>query len=68
MTQNERVLRHLTDYGSITSLEAVKEYGILRLSARIYDLRKQGHEITAVTETAQNRYGEPVTYFRYSLG
>lgn len=67
MTQNDRILRHLRDYGSITSLEAAQEYGILRLSARIYDLRHLGYDVKATRETSKNRYGEPVCYFRYTL-
>ena len=38
LTQCDKVLRHLRDHGYITSLEAINEYGILRLSARIADL------------------------------
>ena len=67
MTQNERVLRHLTDYGSITSLEAVTEYGILRLASRIHELRRSNN-IIGQTATAKNRYGETVRYTRYTLG
>ena len=40
MTQSERILRHLTDYGSITQGEALQEYGIMRLASRVNDLRK----------------------------
>jgi len=46
-TQNELILKHLKEYGGITSLEAIQEYGITRLSARIYDLRKEGYSISA---------------------
>ena len=67
MTQNEQVLKHLNDCGSITSLEAAREYGIMRLSARIYDLKSQGYDISSASETSRNRYGKPVSYFRYSL-
>lgn len=67
MTQCERILRHFKDYGSITSLEAMKEYGIMRLASRISDLRKLGYNITVTTETAKNRYGEPTSYARYSM-
>ena len=42
MTQCERILRHMKDYGSITSLEAVTEYGIMRLASRINDLKRMG--------------------------
>ena len=41
MTQNEAVLRHLLDNGGITSLEAMERYGIMRLGARIYDLKSR---------------------------
>ena len=34
MTQTERVIKHLKEYGSITPLEAIREYGITRLGAR----------------------------------
>lgn len=67
MTQCERVLRHLNDYGSITSLEAMREYGIMRLASRITDLKRMGHKITSITETSKNRYGEAVHYSKYML-
>lgn len=67
MTQTERVLRHLKDFGSITTLEAFREYGITRLSARIYDLKMQGYGIEAKKETARNRYGEKVSFNTYRL-
>ena len=67
MTQNERIMRHLKDYGSITSLEAVSEYGILRLASRIHELRRT-NSITGQTVAATNRYGEAVHYTRYTLG
>ena len=45
MTQNEQVLKHLKEYGSITPLEAMVRYDIMRLSGRIFELRKEGHNI-----------------------
>lgn len=36
MTQTERIIKHLKEHGSITPLEAIKEYGITRLGARIW--------------------------------
>lgn len=68
MTQKERVLRHLKDYGSITSKDAIYEYGIFRLASRINDLKKDGISISTKYETTENRYGEKVSYARYSLG
>lgn len=37
--QTMQVLEHLEKHGSITQLEALNEYGISRLSARIWELR-----------------------------
>ena len=67
MTQCERVLRHLNDNGSITALEAMQEYGIMRLASRISDLKNMGYEIISITETSKNRYGEAVHYSKYML-
>lgn len=67
MTQCERILRHLRDYGSITQAEAMTEYGCYRLGARIFDLKNQGYEITGATECVKNRYGETCYIKRYRL-
>ena len=66
--QNERILRHLCDYGSITSLEAMQDYGIMRLASRIHDLRTIGYDIRGETVAAKNRYGEPTRFVRYAIG
>ena len=67
MTQADQIRTHLERYGSITQLEAMREYGIMRLGARIYDLKKSGLLIESKTETTKNRYGKPVSYARYTL-
>lgn len=67
LTQCERVLRHLEDFGSITSLEAMSEYGIMRLASRISDLKGQGYSIAAERTTGKNRYNEPTSYCTYRL-
>nr|DAZ73812.1 MAG TPA: helix-turn-helix domain protein [Caudoviricetes sp.] len=67
MTQNERVLRHLMDGGTLTQAEAFQEYGIGRLSSRICELRKAGYPIEREFVTAKNRYGENVSFCRYRL-
>lgn len=67
MNQNEKVLRHLNDYGSITSLEALNGYGIMRLGARIYDLRSEGYPIVSEMTRSRNRFGEDVHFTTYRL-
>lgn len=67
MTQCERILRHMQDYGSITQAEAVSEYGCYRLGARIFDLKARGVPIRSETVTGKNRYGELTCFARYSI-
>lgn len=67
MTQCERVLKYMNDFGSITQGEAFTELGVYRLASRICDLRKQGYRIEDTMESGKNRYGEPTSYKRYSL-
>lgn len=45
MTDCETVLQHLFYHGTLTPAEAYRRYGILRLGARIYDLRHAGYDI-----------------------
>ena len=67
MTQCEIVLRHMEDFGSITSLEAMQEYGIMRLASRITDLKKAGYPIRREIVSRKNRYGDTVNFARYSI-
>lgn len=67
MTQCEKVIRHLEDYGSLSSMEAVQEYGIMRLASRVSDLKRLGFPVKRVMESSKNRYGESVCYARYYL-
>jgi len=65
--QTEAVLWHLEKFGSITSWEAIKEYGATRLSAIIFSLRDKGHQITSKPERRKTRFGKGVTISRYEL-
>lgn len=66
MNQEKKVLRHLETFGSIDPIQAMQEYGILRLAARINDLR-QKHDIETHLVKTVNRFGEEVRYGRYVL-
>lgn len=67
MTQKERIVKYLKDEGSITALEAVRELGVLQLSARLCELIEDGYDFDKKTESSLNRYGERVYYTRYAL-
>lgn len=60
-----RILDHLKEHGSITSMEAFKCYGITRLSARIKELRDKGYNIVTMMIEGENRYSEPIRYAKY---
>ena len=66
-TQCERILEYISENGSITQLDALREFGCMRLASRISDLKRQGVPVKRTMETAKNRYGEPISYARYSL-
>lgn len=65
--QQERVLRYMNEFGSISSLEAFKDLGVTRLAAVIFDLKKKGVKIESKIESCKNRFGEPVHFSRYSI-
>ena len=67
LTQSMKILKYMMDFGSITPIEALKDLGVMRLGARIYDLEKQGFEILHERESGKNRYGEKTSYARYRL-
>lgn len=67
MTQEERVLEYIREFGSITTWDAFADLGITRLSAKIFDLDKDGYRFDRTTECTTNRYGKSVHYTRYSL-
>lgn len=68
LTQKDRVLRHLKDFGSITSWESFTEYSITRLSAIIYNLKHiDGYEFDEEWQTRINRYGEKTSFKKYIL-
>lgn len=66
-TQNQMVLRYLEEHGEISQLDAMKEFGIMRLGARIFDLRADGHNIKTTMGKSRNRWGEWTRYAIYRL-
>lgn len=66
-TQNQRILDYISEFGSITQLEALQDLGVMRLASRISDLKRQGYNITSSIDVVKNRYGEKCRVKRYSL-
>lgn len=67
VTQKERVLEFIKKEGSITSLDAFRELGCTRLSAVIFKLKEEGYEFETKFEAMKNRWGDTVSFARYSI-
>ena len=64
-TQNDRVLAYMRSHKGITSLDAYRDLGCTRLSARIADLKRMGVAIGKIMVDRENRYGETVKVAQY---
>lgn len=67
MNKHKAVLGWLQSHDSISSMEAIEEFGATRLSAIIFDLRKHGHDIQTVMCEGTDRYGNRMRFARYHL-
>lgn len=58
MTQRDIILWHLQNVGTLTRAQAMSEYAIVELPARIVELRRLGHNITSEKGFSMNRFGK----------
>lgn len=66
ITQDMAVLKLLQERGKINPLEALREIGCFRLSARIHQLRKEGYSIVTKRISTMGRFGK-VNFAEYHL-
>ena len=68
MSQKERVKKYLYSHHTITPKQAEDKFGIMRLGARIWELRHlEGLNIVNEKTVSKNRYGKKVSYAKYRL-
>lgn len=67
MTQCERVMNYIREFGSITPLEAFRDLGITKLATRVSELKKEGFIFKQEYMKCKNRFGEDVHYMKYSF-
>lgn len=67
MTKTQAVLDWLKTHASISSVEAIQNFGATRLSAIIFNLRKRGHVIDTVWCEGTDRFGNHMRFARYYL-
>lgn len=65
MSQKTRVLTWLQEGKTLTRLQALTELGIFELSARMIELKQDGHKIKSESITVQNRWGEKCRVAQY---
>ena len=66
MNKTKAIMLHLQEFGSITSWEAIKEYGATRLSAIIYNLRYK-YDMNIINQDIEfiDRYGTKSFFTKY---
>ena len=65
-SQSDAVLWHLKTYGSITSYEAIKEYGATRLADIIFKHKKNGYAIDSIPLSKKTRFGRTTRIAKYT--
>lgn len=66
-TQKEEVLEYLKNNKKITILEAIYQLGITRLSAVIYNLKKEGYNIDTQMKLVKAKNGRKTSVAEYIL-
>ena len=66
ITQTDKIVMYLDKFGSITALDALADLGIMRLAARIGELKEDGLDIDSKMEYVRNRFDERIKIARYS--
>ena len=67
ISKKQRVLDAMKNHGSIGPFYAFNNLGETRLAATIFQLKKDGHQISSTTEKGVNKFGDDITYSRYYL-
>lgn len=67
VSQCNKILAYIRKHGSITPLDALREFGCMRLASRMSDLKRRGYTVKSVMESSKNKNGESVSYARYTI-
>lgn len=66
-SQEHMILNYIKENGSITTLQAVKDLGILQAPARIWGLKRRGINIKTRRISVINRYQEERKIVEYYI-
>lgn len=65
--QQQRIIEYINTFGSITSLQAYNDLGIVQLPTRIWELKRLGYKIAKKHITVRNRFKEKSSIVSYSF-
>lgn len=63
--QADRIIAYMKEHGGITSLDASRDIGCMRLGARIFEIKERGIEVKSEFINVENRFGEICRVKRY---
>ena len=66
-SQENQILQYMREHKEITGLDAQREFGCMRLPARISVLEDQGYKFTRESIKVRNQNGEHVRVTAYGL-
>lgn len=66
-TQERMILEYIFENGSITTLQAIKDLGILQSPARIWGLKRRGVNIKTRRKEVEDRYGKTKHIVEYYI-
>lgn len=64
-TGKDAIKWHLKNYGHITSLEAIQQYGVTRLASIIWYLKEEGYNIHSEDVQKITRFGRKTIIAKY---
>jgi hypothetical protein len=67
ITKSQQVREHLNKKGVISSWDAIQNYNATRLSAIIFNLRKEGYDIASIPQAKKDVNGNMCHYVDYKL-
>ena len=63
--QADRIIAYMKEHGGITSLDAARDLGCMRLGARIFEIKERGIEVKSEFINVENIFGERCRVKRY---
>lgn len=66
-SQNDRIVKYMNRYGTITTMDAFIDEGITRLASRIHEIKEAGYDVCSRDVRVMTRSGKYAIVTEYSL-